>query len=104
MCVLDKNNLFICGGQNGQVQPFQVYMGSEELEEMTAVLDTATWTWRIPKLSYLNQPYPQSYATLALVNTTKLVFGFGKFFFFLKRNSFIHLYKKKRYQLSYGTR
>ena len=63
------------------MQPFQVYMGSEELEEMTAVLDTATWTWRIPKLSYLNQPYPQSYATLALVNTTKLVFGFGKFFF-----------------------
>jgi hypothetical protein len=62
------------------MSPFQVYLGSQSdhLEDMTAILDTNTWTWRIPKPSHAYQPYPQSYALLSKINDTKLVFGFGK--------------------------
>lgn len=76
----NKNDVFICGGQNETPIPFQIYMGSQlaNLQDMSGILDTNTWTWRTPKTSYLNQPYPQSNGILSIVNETKLVFGFGK--------------------------
>jgi hypothetical protein len=104
--LIDTNNdIFICGGkqyaillpekkknrllnyyyfyfigQNEVQSPFQIYLGSQndQLKDMTAILDTNSWTWRIPAQSSLYQPYPQSFATLSIVNQTKLVFGYGK--------------------------
>ncbi|GAA5810044.1 hypothetical protein MFLAVUS_003462 [Mucor flavus] len=75
----NKNDVFICGGQNETPMPFQIYMGSQlaNLQDMSGIFDTNTWTWRTPKTSYLNQPYPQSNGILSIVNETKLVFGFG---------------------------
>ncbi|GAA5803201.1 hypothetical protein HPULCUR_008677 [Helicostylum pulchrum] len=75
----NKNDVFICGGQNETPVPFQIYMGSQlaNLQDMSSILDTNTWTWRTPKTSYLNQPYPQSNGILSIVNETKVVFGFG---------------------------
>lgn len=69
-------------GQNEVKSPFQVYLGSQidQLKDMIAILDTNSWTWRNPIQSHLNQPYPQSFATLSMVNETKLVFGHGKHF------------------------
>jgi hypothetical protein len=70
-------------GQNEVQSPFQVYLGSQsdQLKDMVAILDTNSWTWRTPIPSHLNQPYPQSFATLSMVNETKLVFGYGNILF-----------------------
>lgn len=67
-------------GQNDIQAPYQTYIGSQrsQLEEMTAILDTNTWTWRIPKSS-IYQPFPQSHSSISLINDTKIVFGFGKY-------------------------
>jgi hypothetical protein len=67
-------------GQNDIQAPYQTYIGSQssQLEEMTAILDTITWTWRAPKSS-IYQPFPQSHATISLINDTKIVFGFGTY-------------------------
>lgn len=74
------NIKFICTGQNGAAAPFQSYIGekNEELEQMTAILDTKTWTWRAPKSSILFQPFPQSHGFISFVNETKLIYGYGK--------------------------
>jgi hypothetical protein len=67
-------------GQNEIDPPFQVYLGSQSdrLEDMTAILDTNSWTWRIPISSYTKQPYPQSHAVISIINDTKVAFGFGR--------------------------
>lgn len=93
---LDKNDdVFVCGGkyhmlleiqktdglvgQNGKAAPFQSYIGgkNDELEQMSAILDTKYWTWRIPKSSPLFQPLPQSHGLITFVNETKLIYGYG---------------------------
>lgn len=76
--VESNNNIFVCGGQNGIQAPYHTYLGSQrnQLEDMTAILDTNTWTWRVPKSS-IYQPFPQSYASISVVNNTKVAFGFG---------------------------
>lgn len=73
----DNGDIFICGGQNEAVSPFQIYLGSQvdHLGDMVAILDTHAWTWRFPKQS--NLPYPQSSAVISIINSTKLVYGFG---------------------------
>ncbi|CAO0797236.1 unnamed protein product [Mucor circinelloides] len=73
-----NDDIFVCGGQNGIQAPYHTYLGSQrsQLEDMTAILDTNTWTWRVPKSS-VYQPFPQSYASISAVNSTKVVFGFG---------------------------
>ncbi|KAI8646708.1 hypothetical protein BD408DRAFT_428407 [Parasitella parasitica] len=55
-----------------------IVLGSQrsQLENMAAILDTDTWTWRVPKSSIF-QPLPQSHSSISLVNATKVVFGFG---------------------------
>ncbi|CEP12254.1 hypothetical protein [Parasitella parasitica] len=68
----------IVSGQNDVQAPYHTYLGSQksQLEDITAILDTDTWTWRVPKPS-IYQPFPQSHASISLVNATKVVFGFG---------------------------
>ncbi|KAI7876804.1 uncharacterized protein EV154DRAFT_451365 [Mucor mucedo] len=70
-------DIFICGGQNEAVSPFQIYLGSsmDHAKEMVGILDTQTWTWRTPKYDHI--PFPQSFAAVSIINNTKLVYGFG---------------------------
>ncbi|KAL9540646.1 hypothetical protein MBANPS3_009562 [Mucor bainieri] len=72
------NDIFVCGGQDGAQAPYHTYIGNQhdQLEDMTAILDTDSWTWRIPKSS-IYQPLPQSHASISVLNDTKIVFGFG---------------------------
>ncbi|KAI8639091.1 hypothetical protein BD408DRAFT_421953 [Parasitella parasitica] len=70
------NQIIICGGQDGKVEPFQSYLSGEHAVDMTAVLKLNTWEWRIPDASPY-QPFPRSHAIASIVNDTKMVYGFG---------------------------
>ncbi|KAK4514924.1 negative regulator of the PHO system [Mucor velutinosus] len=73
-----NNDIFICGGQDNVQAPYHTYIGSQrdQLADMTAILDTNAWTWRVPTFSIF-QPLPQSHASISIINDTKIVFGFG---------------------------
>lgn len=74
-----NNDIFVCGGQDHVRAPYHTYIGSQrdQLEDMTAILDTNTWVWRVPTSS-VYQPLPQSHASISIVNDTKVVYGFGR--------------------------
>ncbi|KAG2218834.1 hypothetical protein INT45_007601 [Circinella minor] len=73
-----ENQIIICGGQDGNAQPFQTYISSlGDMQAMTAILDTKQWIWKIPSASIENQPFPRSFAAAAQVNDSQMVFGFG---------------------------
>ncbi|ORY95362.1 hypothetical protein BCR43DRAFT_515489 [Syncephalastrum racemosum] len=76
--VADKNDrIVVCGGQDGAAQPFHTYLSAgDDPADMTAILDTHAWAWSIPQPSAY-QPFPRSFAAAALVNDTKVIFGFG---------------------------
>ncbi|EPB91302.1 hypothetical protein HMPREF1544_01819 [Mucor circinelloides 1006PhL] len=71
-----NNHVIICGGQNGEVEPFQSYLSGEHASDMTAILDMNTWEWHIPDASPY-QPFPRSHAIANIVNETKMIYGFG---------------------------
>ncbi|ORX43317.1 hypothetical protein DM01DRAFT_339473 [Hesseltinella vesiculosa] len=72
-----RDKVVICGGQDGAAQPFQTYISAGgDTADMTAVLDTALWQWKIPDPSPF-QPFPRSFASAASVNDSKMVIGFG---------------------------
>ncbi|KAG0177126.1 Leucine-zipper-like transcriptional regulator 1 [Apophysomyces sp. BC1021] len=63
--------------QDGVAQPFQSYISAAgDTANMTAVLNTTSWEWMIPFPSS-NQPFPRSFSSAAVVNGTKMIFGFG---------------------------
>jgi hypothetical protein len=66
-------------GQNGISPPFQIYLASQSdnLQDMAAILDTNSWSWRTPKPSHLYQPSPQSHGIISIINETKIVYGLG---------------------------
>ncbi|KAI8143697.1 hypothetical protein BJV82DRAFT_712826 [Fennellomyces sp. T-0311] len=71
------NWIIICGGQDGNAQPYHNYISSlGDKQAMTAVLDTSRWSWMIPDAS-INQPFPRSFAAASLINDTQMAFGFG---------------------------
>ncbi|KAL9544092.1 hypothetical protein PS6_008927 [Mucor atramentarius] len=71
-----NNHVIICGGQNGEVEPFQSYLSGGHASDMTAILDMNTWEWHIPDASPY-QPFPRSHAIANIVNETKMIYGFG---------------------------
>ncbi|CAO3650971.1 unnamed protein product [Cunninghamella blakesleeana] len=71
------DKIVICGGQDGEAQPFQSYISAgEDASTMTAILDTQKWYWTAP-LPSPYQPFPRSFASAVLVNETKVLVGFG---------------------------
>ncbi|KAF1802625.1 hypothetical protein FB192DRAFT_1326827, partial [Mucor lusitanicus] len=74
----NNNVIFVCGGQDNVQTPYHTYIGSQrdQLADMTAILDTDSWSWTVPTSS-IYQPLPQSYASISVVNDSKIVFGFG---------------------------
>lgn len=75
----NNNVIFVCGGQDNVQTPYHTYIGSQrdQLADMTAILDTDSWSWTVPTSS-IYQPLPQSYASISVVNDSKIVFGFGR--------------------------
>ncbi|OBZ87216.1 hypothetical protein A0J61_04734 [Choanephora cucurbitarum] len=69
----------IVASQNQKMSPFQSYIGSslEDRNQMSAILDTNSWTWRIPSQSPY-QPYPQSHGILSIINKSKIAYGLGE--------------------------
>ncbi|KAI8389215.1 hypothetical protein BD560DRAFT_442917 [Blakeslea trispora] len=91
----DKNDVLICGGQDQQLAPFQSYIGShlKDKDQMSAILDTQHWTWRIPSSSPY-QPYPQSHGIISVINKTKIIYGLGENYY--TNFHTLHVFDKER--------